>query len=298
MADISSITLPDGNSYDLKDSEARKNIIFYGTCSTAAATQTKAVTIDGITEYYDGLSVRIRFTNAQSYNGVAKLNINSLGAKNIVLRATTNSVRYEWSTGEVVDFIYNGTSDNFTILRGGHATVSYYGATKLETSGTSTSTSTALTPSSLNSVYENIITGYPAFNASLTYEVGDRVRGNTYMYECNTAIPTPESWNANHWTILPPVCEQIDTLKNSFFEVTTPSFSSLPQTFYNANITASHEVVGNAVHLSYPKAGDIDWTITCANGSLTISGTFHGSTATTATMSLWIPAKTITLTTS
>lgn len=82
------------------------------------------------------------------------------------------------------------------------------------------------------------------------------------------------------------------------FEVTTPSFSSLPQTFYNANITASHEVVGNAVHLSYPKAGDIDWTITCANGSLTISGTFHGSTATTATMSLWIPAKTITLTTS
>ena len=82
------------------------------------------------------------------------------------------------------------------------------------------------------------------------------------------------------------------------FDVTTPSFSSLPQTFYSSDITANHIVIGNAVHLSYPKAGDIDWTITCASGSLTISGTFHGSTATTATMTLGIPAKAITLTTS
>ena len=82
------------------------------------------------------------------------------------------------------------------------------------------------------------------------------------------------------------------------FEVTTPSFSSLPKTFYSSSITANHKVVGNAVHLSNPKAGDINWTITCANGSLTISGTFHGTTSTTATMSLWIPAETITLTSS
>lgn len=82
------------------------------------------------------------------------------------------------------------------------------------------------------------------------------------------------------------------------YDVVTPSFSSLPKTFYNEHITAQHTVIGKAIHLSNPSAGDIDWNVTCASGSLTISGTFHGSTATTATMSLWIPTQTLTLTTS
>ena len=69
MADISSITIPSGESYNLKDSIARKNVFYYGECSTAASTQAKVVTIDGITEYYTGLSVRILFTKvSNSFN--------------------------------------------------------------------------------------------------------------------------------------------------------------------------------------------------------------------------------------
>ena len=84
----------------------------------------------------------------------------------------------------------------------------------------------------------------------------------------------------------------------NLFDVVTPSFSSLPKTFYSSKLKSSCKLVGNAIELSAPKAGDIDWAVTFANGSLTISGTFHGSTATTAKMSVWLPTETITLTNS
>lgn len=84
----------------------------------------------------------------------------------------------------------------------------------------------------------------------------------------------------------------------NLFDVVTPSFSSLPKTFYSSKLKSTCKLVGNAIELSAPKAGDINWAVTFANGSLTISGTFHGSTATTAKMSVWLPTETITLTNS
>lgn len=79
------------------------------------------------------------------------------------------------------------------------------------------------------------------------------------------------------------------------FDVVTPSFSSLPQTFYSSDLTADCKVVGNSILLSTPDAASDDWNVTFAAGSLTISGTYNGITATTAKMSIWIPTKTITL---
>ena len=84
--------------------------------------------------------------------------------------------------------------------------------------------------------------------------------------------------------------------KAQLIDVVTPSFSTLPSTFYSDQLTADCKVVGNAIELSEPKAGDIDWNVSFAAGSLTISGTFHGSMATTVKMSVWIPGQTITLT--
>lgn len=91
----------------------------------------------------------------------------------------------------------------------------------------------------------------------------------------------------------------LDTKLNSsdlnLFEVITPSFSSLPKTFYSSALKSNCKVVGDAIELSYPKAGSNDWKVAFASGSLTISGTFKGTTATTASMSIWIPTHTITL---
>lgn len=67
--------------------------------------------------------------------------------------------------------------------------------------------------------------------------------------------------------------------------ITTSSFSSLPQTISNSNITADHVVVNS--ELSNPAAQTGDWTITTSAGSLTIAGTINGST----TLTLYLTVK-------
>lgn len=209
MADISSMTLPSGDSYNLKDIEARKKNIYFGTCSTAAATQAKTVTIDGITQLYEGLNLRIKFVNAQTYNGVPTLNINNLGAKNIGRYSGTNAGRYEWLANEILDLVYDGT--RFVIIDAGIATTTYYGVTKLYNGAGSTSTNTALVPAALHNLCNGSIAPY--YSASATYAVGDKVRYGNNLYECTTAITTAEAWTDAHWTVLPTLLEMTEELQ-------------------------------------------------------------------------------------
>ena len=61
--------------------------------------------------------------------------------------------------------------------------------------------------------------------------------------------------------------------------VDVASFSSLPQTITNGNIT-SDMVVVNSV-LGTPSAQTSDWTVTTADGSATVAGSISGSTTLT-----------------
>lgn len=188
------------------------NIADYGTCTTAAATQTKDVTLAGFV-LGEGAHVRVKFTNYQNYNDVPKLNVNGTGAKEIKSIGTTNAGRYYWQAGEVVDFTYDGTY--WLMDNGGIASTTYYGRTKLQTSATSTSTTLALTPGTLNSLVQNMIEPYTVYSTSATYAVGDRVRYNYQAWECNTAITTAELWTAAHWEALPDLQTQIDSISSS-----------------------------------------------------------------------------------
>lgn len=83
----------------------------YGTCTTAAKTVAKTTTISGVTELTTGLTIHVRFTNA---NGVANptLKVNSLDAKAIVRYGTTvpsTSAASSWNAGSVVSLTYDGT---------------------------------------------------------------------------------------------------------------------------------------------------------------------------------------------
>lgn len=200
-------TSGDFNDLINKPSEVTKN--YYGTCATGASTQAKVVVCEGFV-LETGVSIRVKFTNAQTYNGQPTLNVNSTGAIPVTSAGTTAAARYHWLAGEVVAFTYDGT--NWIMEDGGIATTTYYGYTKLTTNATSTSTATALTPSSLNSLVQNMIEPYPVYSTSATYAVGDRVRRSYEAYECTTAITTPEAWNADHWTALDPIQTQIDNL--------------------------------------------------------------------------------------
>lgn len=157
MADISQITLPNGQTYDIKDPVARAAAgdagagkIFYGVCSTGASTQTKVVTIDDF-ELFAGALVAVKFENVNTATS-PMLNISGTGAVNMYSVGTTAVLPNAWSAGETLLFVYNGTS--FMVADGGIASTSGYGATKLNSSTSSTSTTEAATPSAVKSAYD------------------------------------------------------------------------------------------------------------------------------------------------
>ena len=82
--------------------------LFYGTCSTAANTAAKEVVCSGFT-LRTGAVVAVKFTNA---NGAANptLNVNGSGAKPIYYAAGKVGRVGIWETGEIVEFIYDGTN--------------------------------------------------------------------------------------------------------------------------------------------------------------------------------------------
>lgn len=137
------------NTYDLQGGNLR---IFYGTCSTAATTQTKVVSIAEVSELETGDVFYIKMTNAQTYNGVPKLQINSLAAKNITRTGSVNAARYEWNAGEILEFLYDGTS--MVLVDGAIANTTYYGLTKLSSAVNSSSEETAATSKAVKTAYD------------------------------------------------------------------------------------------------------------------------------------------------
>lgn len=67
-------------------------------------------------------------------------------------------------------------------------------------------------------------------------------------------------------------------------QVDVPSFSSLPQTVSNADVTADHVVVNSV--LGTPSAQTGDWTVTTSDGSITVSGSISGSTTLTLILAI------------
>ena len=81
----------------------------YGTCSTAAATSAKVVTLSGFT-LFKGAKISVKFTYANESTGPT-LNVNNTGAKTIYAygSAIASSGPYSWKAGATVDFVYNGS---------------------------------------------------------------------------------------------------------------------------------------------------------------------------------------------
>lgn len=79
----------------------------YGTCTTAAATTEKVVTLTDFT-LATGARIIVKFTYANTAASPT-LNVNSTGAKSIMSYGTTAAVSGEWVAGEVVSFVYDGS---------------------------------------------------------------------------------------------------------------------------------------------------------------------------------------------
>ena len=98
----------DGVSFD-----GSANIHHFGSCSTAAATAAKTVTLDDSMSFTlaKGASVFVKFTNANSVASPT-LAVNGTTAKAIMRYGTTapsTSAKTSWQAGSVVHFVYDGT---------------------------------------------------------------------------------------------------------------------------------------------------------------------------------------------
>lgn len=84
---------------------------WYGSCSTTASTQAKAVTCSGFT-LVTGARIKVYFSVANTYvSGAVQLNVNSTGAKSVYVNGATTSDtnRIYWPAGAYVNFVYNGS---------------------------------------------------------------------------------------------------------------------------------------------------------------------------------------------
>lgn len=137
---------------DITASSGGAQNIWYGTCSTAGATVAKTVTTTTGDFVLDtGNMVRVRFNKANTASSPT-INVDGTGATAIEALSGTAVAVGEWSNGEVIDFVYDGTS--FVMSEGGHATENRYGRTKLSSSTSSTATDVAATPSAVKAAYD------------------------------------------------------------------------------------------------------------------------------------------------
>ena len=126
MADITKIKLPNGDIYNVKDSVARaKADVYYveGVSTDTAGNWTG--TLDGLTEYYNGLTI-IYVTKVAGVSGGSKLNINGLGAipckltdKGAITTLTTHypvgtPIPFTYVDGNFIHADYSRANDNTT----------------------------------------------------------------------------------------------------------------------------------------------------------------------------------------
>lgn len=85
--------------------------VFYGTSSTGASTSAKTASVDSSFVLQTGVTVAVKFSNAaMSSPGYTRtLNVNSTGAKSIIVEGNTTFKYIPWGTNDVVLFVYDGT---------------------------------------------------------------------------------------------------------------------------------------------------------------------------------------------
>lgn len=219
MAKISSITLPNGNTYDLKDKEAAPSIcgVYQGTSSTLSGTQAKVGTVpslSSLSELYDGLTICIIFANYQGYDGQPTLDIgipyNNTTTFGINRTSASAAGIYDWGNGSAVDLIFDAANQVWVIKRGQHGSAVRYGAVLLSDSTSDTSSTnggTAATPAAVKAAYDL------AFDA-------DTKRVLPYWIDCGTVSSLPLT--------IPDEIAAGDTV--DMWEIGTPSAMTEPWT--------------------------------------------------------------------
>ena len=107
MADISKITLPNGDEYNFKDLVARQKIPYGEVDSTSTATNITA-TVNGITELTDGVCC-ILYNNVITSASGWTLNVNGLGGFPVYVMQSSSRSTTGFATPRTNIFVYSST---------------------------------------------------------------------------------------------------------------------------------------------------------------------------------------------
>lgn len=167
----------------------------YGTCSTAAATAQKEVTLDALNRIFDGLTVRVKFTTANSA-GAPTLKFSGMGtADPIAIKNYGAGSSVSWSAGAVIDFTYDGTN---WVMHSNNTT--YSPISEADVKDSTHTTARLITGQRVNQAIDNklsalvdTLTGSPA--ASKTITAFDQVDGKVSATFANIAIAESQVTN-------------------------------------------------------------------------------------------------------
>lgn len=122
----------------------------------------------------------------------------------------------------------------------------------------------------------------PAYNASSTYAVGEKVMYDGKLYECSTAITTAEAWNASHWSAI--TVSKYDTdftdVKTAISELTSVR-TVIPLGDTGNKYIALNVGVGNTVSLTPVTSSSSVWryaVVECTPGQKVELNVTGGST--------------------
>ncbi|WP_276532120.1 tail fiber protein, partial [Heyndrickxia oleronia] len=145
---------------------------------TTGTNQLYQITLDGINELYEGLSLAIKLHEAIGL--AARLKINNLEEKTIVYPNLTTAVTGDFAKNAIITLRYNGAQ---FVVQGGasilDATTGRKGIVKLNDSLNSTSTTEAATPNAVKQAYDKGNSAYNQLNG-LSVKIGSG--GNLSSY--------------------------------------------------------------------------------------------------------------------
>ena len=126
----------------------------------------------------------------------------------------------------------------------------------------------------------NTVTGTPGQTDYLAIDSGQETckipAGNLGVTDNMTLAEAKAGTETGSRVIQPSVFKQAVSELSDILIVSVSSFSSLPKTVSNSNVTSDMVVI--KAELGTPSAQTSDWDVTTSNGSLGITGTISGST--------------------
>ena len=341
----------------------------YVTCSTSASSSDKTAALtDFALDIGASIKVNFQYTNT-ALNPT--LNVNDTGAKPIYTNTGAHVGRTpdtSWAAGEIVELVYDGTNwvrpagtlgsvgalndlqtDTKTTIVAAINEVNSHADTantKADTIGDLSNLETTAKSTIVDAINEvnaetdiidklgAVIVTTPEFStlpqtftdAQLTFERGSHITTDLICGMCdfklsnNTAMFAPWTINTEvagqitisghiagttalkiyfrHQDVAPPEgAVSVDYVGvHSVIKVELTNITSLPVTFTGlTGVTAQHEALIDNYGVITPKSSaNGDWSFTCGTESVTISGTFNGSTPTTVKLTLCIPDNKIT----